>query len=81
VGQALLHAALGAADALDEPIVGVVAFPPEFYARFGFRPAAELGISAPVQGWQLSFMVRPLTAYGDSLRGTFTFPDPFLQTS
>ena len=78
VGQALMHAILGAAEALGEPMVGLVAFPPEYYARFGFRPAEDYAIAAPVEGWQPSFMVRPLTAYDDSVRGTFTFPDPFL---
>jgi putative acetyltransferase len=79
VGQALMHAILGAAEALGEPVVGVVAFPPEFYARFGFRPAEDYALAAPVEGWQPSFMVRPLTAYDDSMRGSFMFPDPFLR--
>ncbi|MEX0629654.1 MAG: N-acetyltransferase [Chloroflexota bacterium] len=78
VGQALMHAILGAAEALGEPLVGLVAFPPEYYARFGFRPADDYALAAPVEEWQPSFMVRPLTAYDDSVRGTFIFPDPFL---
>ncbi|MGH2384903.1 MAG: GNAT family N-acetyltransferase [Candidatus Limnocylindria bacterium] len=78
VGQALMHSILGAAEALDEPLVGIVAFPPEYYARFGFRPAADYALAAPVEEWQPSFMVRPLIAYDDSVRGTFIFPDPFL---
>jgi putative acetyltransferase len=81
VGQALMHAVLGAAEALGEPLVGVVGFPPEFYQRFGFRPAAAYAITAPVEEWQPSFLVRPLTAYSDAQRGTFIFPDPFLKVS
>jgi putative acetyltransferase len=80
VGQALLHAILGAAEALGEPLVGLVAYPPEFYARFGFRPAEEYGLAAPVDRWRPSFMVRPLAGYDDSLHGSFTFPDPFLDS-
>jgi putative acetyltransferase len=79
VGQALMHTVLGAAEALAEPLVGVVAFPPEYYLRFGFHPAGEFAIAAPVAEWQPSFLVRPLTACRDSVRGTFNFPDPLLQ--
>jgi putative acetyltransferase len=78
VGQALMHSILGAAEALGEPLVGLVAIPPEYYDRFGFHPAEEYSIAAPVGGWQPYFLVRPLTGYRDSMRGTFTFPDPFL---
>jgi putative acetyltransferase len=78
-GQALMHSVLGAAEALGEPLVGVVAFPAEYYQRFGFHPADEYAIEAPVGAWQPSFLVRPLTAYDDSMRGTFAFPDPFLR--
>jgi putative acetyltransferase len=78
IGQALMHTVLGAAEALEEPLVGVVAFPPEYFLRFGFFPAEEYAIAAPVGEWQPSFLVRPLTAYRGSMRGTFSFPDPFL---
>ena len=78
VGQALMHSVLGAAEALGEPLVGLVAVPPEYYDRFGFRPAEEFSIAPPIGGWQPYFLVRPLTGYRDSMRGTFAFPEPFL---
>jgi len=78
IGQALMHSVLGGAEALGESLVGLVAFPPEYYVRFGFHPAEEYGIAAPVEEWQPSFLVRPLATYRDSMRGTFSFPDPFL---
>jgi putative acetyltransferase len=41
VGQALMHRVIGAADALGEPLVGLVAAPPEYYQRSAFgRPAS-----------------------------------------
>src|SRR5215831_6545429 len=43
VGQALMHAVLGAADALDEPVV-VLRGDPGYYQRFGFVPARSVGI-------------------------------------
>jgi putative acetyltransferase len=80
VGQALMHTILGAADALGEALVGVVAYPPEYYSRFGFHPGDEYAIAAPIADWQSNFLVRPLAAYRDSIRGAFSFPDPFLAT-
>ena len=47
VGSALVHAVLAAADALDEPGVVLLGHP-AYYARFGFVPAAEVGIEPPV---------------------------------
>ncbi|MGH3671895.1 MAG: GNAT family N-acetyltransferase, partial [Pseudonocardiaceae bacterium] len=75
VGNALMHAVLGAADARDEPLVAVLG-DPGYYARFGFRPASEYGIDAPVPGWAPHFQIRTLTTYHASLRGRFTYPAP-----
>jgi putative acetyltransferase len=76
VGSALMHAVLGAADALDEPVVVLLGHT-EYYPRFGFRPAAELGITPPVAEWGAHFMARPLSAYRPSLRGPFAYAAPF----
>ncbi|WP_460406906.1 GNAT family N-acetyltransferase [Actinophytocola sediminis] len=76
VGAALMHAVLGAADALDEPVVVLVGHP-GYYPRFGFRPATEFGIQPPVAGWTSAFQVRPLTAYRPTIRGQFTYAAPF----
>lgn len=76
VGQALMHAVLGAADALDEPLVALLGHP-GYYPRFGFRPAAEYGVTPPVPEWAPHFFVRPLTAYVPSIRGVFRYAKPF----
>lgn len=76
IGSALMHAVLGAADALDEPLVGLVGSV-AYYSRFGFRPATEFGITAPDPSWGVHFQVRTLTAYRPSLRGSFRFADAF----
>jgi putative acetyltransferase len=76
VGAALMHAVLGAADALDEPVVVLLGHT-DYYPRFGFRPAAELGITPPVAEWGAHFQARTLTAYRDSLRGPFAYAAPF----
>ncbi|GAA4930211.1 GNAT family N-acetyltransferase [Actinoplanes utahensis] len=76
IGAALMHAVLGAADALDEPLV-VLLGDPAYYQRFGFRLAAEHGIEPPVPQWAPHFQARPLTAHHPSLRGEFTYAAPF----
>ncbi|TCO58088.1 GNAT family N-acetyltransferase [Actinocrispum wychmicini] len=76
VGSALMHAVLGAADALDEPLVALLG-DPLYYQRFGFRLSSEYGIAPPVPEWQQHFQVRTLAAHDPRLRGTFTYAEPF----
>lgn len=76
VGSALMHAVLGACDALGEPLVVLLGHP-GYYPRFGFQPAAEYGITPPVPGWAPYFQVRPLSAYDPAIRGAFAYPAPF----
>lgn len=75
VGSALMHAVLGAADALGEPLVALLG-EPGYYARYGFRPSAEYGITAPDARWGNYFQVRVLSAYR-LLNGTFAYAEPF----
>jgi putative acetyltransferase len=76
VGSALMHAVLGAADALGEPVV-VLLGDPAYYHRFGFTLASEYGIDPPVAQWAPSFQVRALTTYQADLRGPFAYAAPF----
>jgi putative acetyltransferase len=76
VGSALMHAVLGAGDALGEPLVALLGST-GYYPRFGFRLAGEYGITPRHPGWERDFQVRTLTAYRPSLRGAFAYPEPF----
>jgi putative acetyltransferase len=76
VGSALMHAVLGAADALEEPLVALLGSP-EYYPRFGFRLAGEYGIMPKVRDWVPHFQVRTLTAFRAGIRGPFAYPEPF----
>ena len=76
IGSALVHAVLGAADALDEPLVALLGSP-GYYHRFGFRPSSAYGIAPPDPDWHDAFQVRTLSAHTPALRGTFTFATPF----
>jgi putative acetyltransferase len=76
VGSALMHAVLGAADALDEPLVVLLGHR-GYYPRFGFVPAAELGIEPPVREWTPDFQARPLTGHRPEMTGRFRYAPPF----
>jgi putative acetyltransferase len=76
VGSALMHAVLGAADALGEPLVALLG-DPAYYGRFGFRPSSDYQITPPSPEWGAYFQVRVLACYQPQLRGTFAFPEPF----
>lgn len=64
------------AAALDEPLV-VRLGDPRYYSRFGFRLAEEYDITPPVPQWRPHFQVRTLTAFTPTLRGQFTYAEPF----
>jgi putative acetyltransferase len=76
IGSALMHAVLGAADALDEPLVALLGHA-DYYPRFGFRPAREYRITPPVASWAPNFQVRLLTAYSPAIAGEFRYAQPF----
>ncbi|MDK1475754.1 N-acetyltransferase [Streptomyces sp. 549] len=76
VGQALMHAVLGAADALGEPLVALLGSP-AYYGRFGFQPSTEHGVTAPDPTWVDFFQVRTLTAHRPTLTGEFRYAAPF----
>ncbi|MEU8005213.1 N-acetyltransferase [Catellatospora sp. NPDC049111] len=78
VGGALMHAVLGAADALGEPLV-VLLGDPGYYGRFGFRQAEQFGVLAPEAEWGAHFQARPLTGHDPAVRGVFTYAEPFLR--
>jgi putative acetyltransferase len=76
VGSALMHAVLGAADALDEPAV-VLLGDPGFYSRFGFVAASEHGVTPKLQGWAPFFQLRTLSAWRPEISGAFAYAEPF----
>ena len=76
VGSALMHAVLGAADALEIPVVVLLGHI-GYYPRFGFVPASDLGIAAPERDWGAHFQARPLAAWNVGIRGQFRYAAPF----
>ena len=76
IGSALMDALLAAADAADVPLI-VLLGSPQYYSRFGFRPARELGVIPPEPEWGEGFQARPLTAYTESVAGQFQYAPAF----
>lgn len=75
VGSALMHAVIAAADALGYAVAALLG-DPGYYCRFGFAPAATLGVDAPDESWGGHFQVRPLSAY-TAESGAFRYAAPF----
>ncbi|WP_040792762.1 GNAT family N-acetyltransferase [Nocardia paucivorans] len=78
IGSALVHAAVGAADALDEPLIGLLGSL-DYYPRFGFVPGARLGIHPDEPSWVDHFQVRTLSTYEDHIIGVFHYAEPFYE--
>jgi putative acetyltransferase len=76
VGTVLVHALLAVAEAADERLVALLGSP-DYYRRFGFVPAAELGVTAPDPAWGGHFQARHLN--GPPVQGAFRYAEPFDQ--
>jgi putative acetyltransferase len=76
VGTQLVELALSRAEVAGEPLVVVVGSP-SYYGRFGFEPAAPLGVEAPAGMDAEHFMVRRLAADDGSHRGRVRYPPAF----
>ena len=76
VGSALVEGGLGRAARTDYPLVVVLGHP-DYYPRFGFEPAAALGVEAPFPVPDDAWLAHRLPAYGAEARGRVTYADAF----
>jgi len=76
IGRALMDALLTAADDAEVPLI-VLLGSPQYYGRFGFCPARELGVLPPDPRWGEAFQARPLTAYRPAVAGQFRYAPAF----
>ena len=76
IGSALMDALLTAADAANVPMI-VLLGSPQYYSRFGFRPAEELGVIPPEPSWGEALQARPLAGYTPAVVGRFQYASAF----
>jgi putative acetyltransferase len=77
VGTKLVTQTLASLATRDEPLVFLEGSP-AYYPRFGFRPGADLGFTAPsVRIPPAAFMVHPLPHYEPWMTGALVYPDVF----
>jgi putative acetyltransferase len=76
VGEGLMHAVLGAADALEFAVVVLLGHL-DYYPLFGFVPAASIGIEASDPSWGDHFQARQLSTWTSAVSGTFRYAAPF----
>jgi len=76
IGLALMHASIGAADALAEPLIALLGSP-DYYSRFGFVASTTVGVTAPDPAWGPAFQIRTLTMHRAEIRGRFAYAGPF----
>jgi len=73
VGSALMGTLLGLAEEWHWPLL-VLLGDPAYYGRFGFEPAAPLGLSyPPVGAANPHFQARKLPGYAEAWRGEFSY--------
>lgn len=75
IGSALVREALRRADAIGEPFVVLLGHP-NYYPRFGFEPAAPLGILGP-RDFGEAWMLARLSAWDGPYEGRVVFPAAF----
>ncbi len=71
-----MHTVIGAADALDEPLIVLLGHP-DYYPRFGFVPGTRIGVTPPVADWAPAFQARRLTTYAPTMTGEVRYAEPF----
>ena len=77
IGKVLVEAGVAAAEARREPLI-IVEGIPAYYPRFGFERARGLGIEPPNEHIpDAAWMVRRLSTYDASLRGTIRYSPAF----
>jgi putative acetyltransferase len=73
VGTGLVRRGLERARGTEYPLVVVLGHP-DYYPRFGFRPASRYGIETRHEAPDEAWMALPLPAYDERVRGTVLYP-------
>ena len=76
IGSALMKETINRANAAGESGIALLGSP-EYYSRFGFVPAASLGVLPPDDSWGDYFQLLPLALWPGGVHGTFRYAEPF----
>jgi putative acetyltransferase len=76
IGTELVREALAVADTRDEPFT-VVLGSPALFGRFGFVPAADVGVTGPYESAGDAFALRPRPGAAAIPGGTIIYPPAF----
>ncbi|WP_258805242.1 N-acetyltransferase [Pseudarthrobacter sp. NS4] len=76
IGSALVNETIARANAAGESGIALLGSP-DYYSRFGFVPAASLGVQAPEADWGDHFQLLPLALWPGGVRGMFRYAEPF----
>jgi hypothetical protein len=76
IGSALMKETIARANAAGESGIALLGSP-EYYPRFGFVPAATLGVLAPEEAWGDHFQLLPLALWPGGVHGVFRYAEPF----
>lgn len=75
IGTALMNDTIARANAAGEGGIALLGSP-EYYPRFGFVPAASLGVQPPEEAWGEHFQLLPLALWPGGVHGTFRYAGP-----
>ncbi|TLM73321.1 N-acetyltransferase [Pseudarthrobacter sp. NamB4] len=76
IGSALMKETIARANAAGEAGIALLGST-DYYARFGFVPAASLGVLPPEESWGDYFQLLPLALWPGGVHGTFRYAEPF----
>jgi predicted N-acetyltransferase YhbS len=76
IGSALMKESIARANAAGEVGIALLGSP-DYYSRFGFVPAATLGVLPPEDVWGDYFQLLPLALWRGGVHGTFRYAEPF----
>ncbi|OAE01183.1 ACT domain-containing protein [Arthrobacter sp. OY3WO11] len=76
IGSALMKETIQRANAAGESGIALLGSP-GYYSRFGFVPAASLGVLPPDDAWGDYFQLLPLALWPGGVHGTFRYAEPF----
>jgi predicted N-acetyltransferase YhbS len=76
IGSALMKETIARANDAGESGI-VLLGSPEYYPRFGFVPAASLGVLPPQEAWGDHFQLLPLALWPGGVHGVFRYAEPF----